>query len=226
MFLSVCARNQHSFGCSSFASHIRLEPDYENLKIVRTAGDVELQKLSVVPQTVPKSRHTTNLVCSSCRSSDMIAARSSSLLGIVTSTPAPPNPPLAQDPPSSPTESAVDNKFTGTPRTILTLGQEHRRTKGRACYQVLAVGVPGVPLLQSVLPSIREGHHLSRWRPSLGRLFDCMSHPSLSNSSLHMVCVPILSCLLANTPLNRQPRSGDQQPARERLSGQQLRAPA
>ncbi|KAF9224775.1 ARM repeat-containing protein [Gyrodon lividus] len=35
---------------SSFASRLRLEPEYE--KVIRTAGDVELQKLSVVPQTV------------------------------------------------------------------------------------------------------------------------------------------------------------------------------
>ncbi|KAH7882946.1 hypothetical protein F5I97DRAFT_1938850 [Phlebopus sp. FC_14] len=35
---------------SSFASRLRLEPDYE--KIICSIGDVELQKLSVVPQTV------------------------------------------------------------------------------------------------------------------------------------------------------------------------------
>ncbi|KIJ63655.1 hypothetical protein HYDPIDRAFT_175967 [Hydnomerulius pinastri MD-312] len=44
---------------SSFASRLRLEPDYE--KIIRTMGDVELQKLSVVPQTVfLKSRSSTS----------------------------------------------------------------------------------------------------------------------------------------------------------------------
>lgn len=58
--------------CLSFISRIRLEPDYE--KIVRTTGDVELQKLSVVPQTVfLKSRSTSDLSRSSRRSSDMLA---------------------------------------------------------------------------------------------------------------------------------------------------------
>ena len=55
----------------SFASRIRLEPDYE--KIIRTTGDVELQKLSVVPQTVfLKSRSTTDRSRSSRRSSEML----------------------------------------------------------------------------------------------------------------------------------------------------------
>ncbi|KIJ16339.1 hypothetical protein PAXINDRAFT_132235 [Paxillus involutus ATCC 200175] len=51
---------------SSFASRLRLEPDYE--KIIRTAGDVELQKLSVVPQTVfLKSRASTSDLSRSSR---------------------------------------------------------------------------------------------------------------------------------------------------------------
>ena len=67
-----CMRVIESLSDPSFTSRIRLEPDYE--KIIRTAGDVELQKLSVVPQTVfLKSRSTTDLSRSSRRSSDILA---------------------------------------------------------------------------------------------------------------------------------------------------------
>lgn len=55
----------------SFSSRIRLEPDYD--KIVRTTGDVELQKLSVVPQTVFLKSRSTDRSRSSRRSSDMLA---------------------------------------------------------------------------------------------------------------------------------------------------------
>ncbi|KAF8128699.1 hypothetical protein EV363DRAFT_1433081 [Boletus edulis] len=56
---------------SSFTSRLRLEPNYE--KIIRTTGDVELQKLSVVPQTVfLKSRSITDLSRPSRRSSDIM----------------------------------------------------------------------------------------------------------------------------------------------------------
>ena len=68
----VCSYDRYSPERCSFASRLRLEPDYE--KIIRTTGDVELQKLSVVPQTVFfKSRIATDLSRSSRRSSDMLA---------------------------------------------------------------------------------------------------------------------------------------------------------
>ena len=89
--LSVCVCNQHLFERSSFASHIQLEPDYDNLKIIRTAGDVKLQKLSIAPQTVPKSRRTTNLARSSCHSSDTITRLGTPLMSRATSIDHAPN---------------------------------------------------------------------------------------------------------------------------------------
>ena len=76
----------------SFASRIRLEPDYE--KIIRTTGDVELQKLSVVPQTVfLKSRSTTDFARSSRRSSDILARLGTPRLSRATSIDHAPNSP-------------------------------------------------------------------------------------------------------------------------------------
>ena len=248
MFLSVCARNQHSFGCSSFASHIRLEPDYENLKIVRTAGDVELQKLSVVPQTVPKSRHTTNLVRSSRRSSDVIARLGAPLMSQATSIDHAPNScafdelrrrlPTINSSASSCRRCAITFIFGSCHIDACPApGSRPSRQSNRVCCrqqihwhsahridsrsgaptdkrQCLLPGRrccgsrrPSLPSpSQSVLQSVREGHRLPRRRPSLGRLFDCVSRLSLCNSSLHTVVrVPIspTPCLLVNAPLYR-----------------------
>ncbi|KAG9307924.1 hypothetical protein JVU11DRAFT_12894 [Chiua virens] len=81
---------------SSFASRLRLEPDYE--KIIRTTGDVELQKLSVVPRTVfLKSRSTTDLSRASRRSSDMLARFGTPWMSRATSTDHVPNTPAFDD---------------------------------------------------------------------------------------------------------------------------------
>ncbi|KAF9233916.1 hypothetical protein BU15DRAFT_90187 [Melanogaster broomeanus] len=81
---------------SSFASRLRLEPDYE--KIIRTTGDVELQKLSVVPQTVflksraPTSDHLRSSRQPSSRlSSDVLGRLSTPRMSRTTSTDHGPN---------------------------------------------------------------------------------------------------------------------------------------
>jgi hypothetical protein len=154
--------------------------------------------------------------------------QSPSLLGAVISTPALPNPSLAQDPPSSPTESMLS-----TTNSLALCRAPHRLQVKSTDGQKAVPAVRSSPLgflLQSVLPSIRGGHRLPRRWPSLSRLFNCALRLSNQSESLHTVCVPILSCFLVNAPPHRlgQPSlgSGDQQPARECLSGQQLQAPA
>lgn len=95
-FDTMYAYDRYIFKRCSFASRLRLEPDYE--KIVRTTGDVELQKLSVVPQTVfLKSRASSELSRSSRRSSDVWARLGTPRMSRATSVDHPPNTPAVGD---------------------------------------------------------------------------------------------------------------------------------
>ena len=187
------------------------------------AGDVKLQKLSVVPQTVPKSRHTTNLVHSSCRSSDVIARLSAPLMSRATSIDHAPNSCAFDE--LRQRLLTINSSASSCHRCAITFifGSCHinacptpssrpSRQSNRVCcrqqihwHSVHRIDsrsgaltdkrqclLPGrrrcgsrrlsLPSpSQSVLQSVRESHRLPRRWPSLGRLFDCVSHLSLCN---------------------------------------------
>ncbi|KAG6380174.1 hypothetical protein JVT61DRAFT_8263 [Boletus reticuloceps] len=133
---------------SSFTSRLRLEPNYE--KIIRTTGDVELQKLSVVPQTVfLKSRSTTDLSRPSRRSSDIMTRLGTPRMSRATSVDHAPNTPAFN-------ELRRRLSTTNHSGSSLNLAAAARERAGHAAAQ--SPSLPGAATLTLAPPNPPPAH--------------------------------------------------------------------